>query len=111
MKNVISLKDLEQMVRNGQSLSDLPAVAILTPSAREFLQDREMNVRKSASSGNGSVAGTNNVAPPSRPLNSKSPKSPSYFRNACSSNMMLVRPARRHSSRQPPSAESPLRKK
>lgn len=68
MKNVISLKDLEQMVRNGQSLDNLPADAILTPSAREFLQDRELK----SSAGNG-VPGTKAVAtPPAKPLTSKS---------------------------------------
>ena len=75
MKNVISLKDLEQMVRNGQGLGNLPADSILTPSAREFLQDREMNI------GNGSSATSNalpiasgKLAPPSKPLTSKSSK-------------------------------------
>jgi L-fuculose-phosphate aldolase len=41
MKNVISLKDLEEMVRSGKSLADLPGDALLTPSARDFLRDRE----------------------------------------------------------------------
>jgi L-fuculose-phosphate aldolase len=74
MKNVISLKDVEQMVRNGQSLNNLPTDVILTPSAREFLQDREMN--PAAGKGNGSVAAApvDKLTPPSKPLNSKSPK-------------------------------------
>src|SRR5712672_2028494 len=70
MKNVISVKDLEQMVRNGQSLNNLPADVILTPSAREFLQDREMNPGTST---NGS-APKGSVAAPSKPLTSKSSK-------------------------------------
>ena len=41
MKNVISLKDLERMQREGKSLSSLPEGAILTPSARDFLNDLE----------------------------------------------------------------------
>lgn len=73
MKNVISLKDLEQMVRAGQNLNAIPADAILTPSAREFLQDKEMNSGTASS-----VAGTSAVAakisPPTKLLNSKSPK-------------------------------------
>ena len=74
MKNVISLKDLEQMVRNGQSLNGLPADAILTPSAREFLQDREMNVGDGANAGNGAPVSGSKFSPPSKPLNSKSSK-------------------------------------
>ena len=72
MKNVISLKDLEQMVRNGQSLNNLPADSILTPSAREFLQDREMN--PGASAAVATAAPTGKPIPPSKPLNSKSSK-------------------------------------
>jgi len=70
MRNVISLKDLEQMVRNGQSLSSLPTDAILTPSAREFLQDREINPGASA----GAVAARGLAAAPTKPLTSKSSK-------------------------------------
>ena len=72
MKNVICLKDVEQMVRNGQSLSSLPADAILTPSAREFLQDREMSGGAKAGAANASGGGK--PVPPAKPLNSKSSK-------------------------------------
>jgi L-fuculose-phosphate aldolase len=41
MKQVISLRDLEEMVRNGKDPRSLPADALLTPSARDFLRDRE----------------------------------------------------------------------
>src|SRR5438128_1566140 len=41
MKPVISLRDVEEMVRNGQDLASVPADALLTPSARDFLRDRE----------------------------------------------------------------------
>ena len=51
MKNVISLRDVEAMVRQGQSLQNLPNDVILTPSAREFLHDREMNGSGSAARG------------------------------------------------------------
>jgi len=70
MRNVISLKDLEQMVRNGQSLSSLPADAILTPSAREFLQDREIN--PSANAGTSAAQGITGA--PTKLLTSKSSK-------------------------------------
>ena len=72
MNNVISLKDLEQMVRNGQSLNNLPPDSILTPSAREFLQDREMN--PGASAAVAAAAPTGKPTPPTKPLNSKSSK-------------------------------------
>lgn len=39
MKNVISVRDLEEMQRKGLSLAALPEDAILTPSARDFLRD------------------------------------------------------------------------
>jgi L-fuculose-phosphate aldolase len=89
MKNVISLKDLEQMVRNGQSVSNLPADSILTPSAREFLQDREMSgaVKVSAASSSGDGKPT----PPSKPLNSKSSKAEleAFFSSAYAQDLKL----------------------
>ena len=41
MKQIISVRDLEEMVRNGRDLSALPGDALLTPSARDFLRERE----------------------------------------------------------------------
>jgi len=41
MKNVISVKDLEEMVRQGRDVRALPDDVILTPSARDFLRDLE----------------------------------------------------------------------
>ena len=41
MKPVISLKDLQEMLRNGKEVRALPADALLTPSARDFLRDLE----------------------------------------------------------------------
>jgi len=68
MKNIISLRDLENMVRNGQDVRNLPADAILTPSARDFLLELEMRGTKPAVS---SPSGAGASAP-SKPLNSKS---------------------------------------
>ena len=68
MKNVISVRDLEDMVRKGQDVRSLPADAILTPSARDFLYDLE---------GNGAMTGaavTDTSQPPAKALNSKSPR-------------------------------------
>jgi L-fuculose-phosphate aldolase len=41
MKPVISLRDLEEMIRQGRGLQAVPADAILTPSARDFIRDFE----------------------------------------------------------------------
>jgi len=71
MKNIISLRDLENMVRNGQDVHNLPADAILTPSARDFLLELEMRGTKPSVPGS-SGAG---MSAPSKPLNSKSSKS------------------------------------
>jgi L-fuculose-phosphate aldolase len=74
MKNIISLRDLENMVRNGQDVRNLPAEAILTPSARDFLLELEMRGLKPAAASAGAGASVV-VGPPARPFNSKSPKS------------------------------------
>lgn len=41
MRQVISVRDLEELLRNGGDVRALPADAILTPSARDFLRDLE----------------------------------------------------------------------
>jgi L-fuculose-phosphate aldolase len=43
MKQVISVRDLEEMVRNGGDVRTVPSDALLTPSARDFLRDIEGN--------------------------------------------------------------------
>ena len=85
MKNIISLRDLENMVRNGQDVRNLPADAILTPSARDFLLEMEVRGMKPTASGS-SGGGT---SAPSRPLNSKSPRSEleSFFNSAYCHNL------------------------
>src|SRR3954463_3499710 len=68
MKPVISLKDLEEMVRTGRDLASLPSDALLTPSARDFIRDREGHgTHRNGSEGSRSSA-------PLKPINSKSPK-------------------------------------
>jgi L-fuculose-phosphate aldolase len=39
MRPVVSVRDLEEMLRSGKDLRALPADALLTPSARDFLRD------------------------------------------------------------------------
>jgi L-fuculose-phosphate aldolase len=41
MKQIISVRDLEELLRNGQNLTSLPGDALLTPSARDFLREHE----------------------------------------------------------------------
>ena len=69
MKPVISVKDLEIMLRAGGDVRALPADAILTPSARDFLRDLEMRAGRPA----GGVAEPASSAP-ARPVTSKSSK-------------------------------------
>ncbi len=69
MKQVISVKDLEEMVRSGKDVRSLPDGALLTPSARDFLRDLEgtSSYRFAAHDGKSSQ--------PEKPVTSKSPKS------------------------------------
>jgi len=69
MKPVISLRDLEEMARSGKDLDSLPADALLTPSARDFLHDREGHGTHKAAA---AERGKSTV--PAKPVNSKSPK-------------------------------------
>src|SRR5215831_6524200 len=77
MKQVISVRDLEEMQRSGKDVRSLPDDVILTPSARDFLRDYEMSGKTSS---NGSVVAKANavsngaLTPPSKPLSSKSSK-------------------------------------
>src|SRR6185437_2333458 len=92
MKQVISVRDLEEMLRNGKDLRAVPEDAILTPSARDFLRDHEI-APKNHTNGNG-VARTNAVSdgkltPPAKPLSSKSSKAEleAFFNSAYAHNL------------------------
>jgi L-fuculose-phosphate aldolase len=71
MKKIISVKDLQDMIRGGQGVSSLPPDALLTPSARDFLFDLESKdaARRTAADSDG-VSGA-----PAKPLSSRSAKS------------------------------------
>ena len=43
MKSVISAKDIEEFIRQGRDLSQLPEDAIITPAARDMLRDLQSN--------------------------------------------------------------------
>ena len=76
MSQVISVRDIEEMIRAGKSLKNLPADAILTPSAREMIQDWEMTGagKSSATVPTANATAADKLSPPSKPLNSKSSK-------------------------------------
>src|ERR1043165_9715290 len=69
MKNVISAKDIEDLLARGGSVSSLPGDAILTPSAKDLLRDLNRRNGSAVPGGNSGAATT-----PGKPLNSKSPK-------------------------------------
>jgi L-fuculose-phosphate aldolase len=79
MKQVISVRDLEEMVRNGKDIRSLAQDMIWTPSARDFLRDYETkNGSAVVSAKPATIASTNGNGskpqPPSKPLTSKSSK-------------------------------------
>src|ERR1051325_7569377 len=78
MKPVISLKDLEEMVRGGKDVRSVPADALLTPSARDFLRELE-----NGSSYKAPPASDGKLPTPAKPVSSKSsPKEIESFFNS-----------------------------
>jgi L-fuculose-phosphate aldolase len=69
MKQVISIRDLEEMVRNGKDVRSLPADALLTPSARDFLRELE-----TSASQRGRASDSARRSSPATPVSSKSSK-------------------------------------
>src|SRR5215831_4058344 len=69
MKPIISLKDLEDMVRSGKDFRALTADALLTPSARDLLRDLENPAPHKIATLEGVRPG-----PPEKPITSKSSK-------------------------------------
>jgi len=67
MKQVISVKDLEEMVRSGKDVRSLPPEALITPSARDFLHDLEGRAAYRTP-----TAGDSSPPRSSKPVNSKS---------------------------------------
>ncbi len=76
MSRVISIRDLQEMIRNGQGPGSIPADAILTPSARDFLHELETNggAKNAAAKNNSSNSDAGKLSPPAKTLSSKSPK-------------------------------------
>jgi len=76
MNQVISIRDLQEMVRDGKDLRSLPAEAIITPSARDYLNDLQATggAKGGAAKTGANAAGGNPLSPPAKKLNSKSSK-------------------------------------
>ena len=70
MKTVISARDIDDLIQKSGGIQNLPADAILTPSARDRLREIENGgAKKPAASKSGGSSG-----PPTKPLTSKSSK-------------------------------------
>jgi L-fuculose-phosphate aldolase len=74
MSQVISLRDLQDMVRAGQNLKNLPADALITPSARDFLHEWETQSGAKAAETKNPAVVADKLSPPSKKLTSQSPK-------------------------------------
>jgi L-fuculose-phosphate aldolase len=78
MPAVITAKEIEDIIAKGGDPKNLPADAVLTPSAKDALRDYA-NARRSPAGGSSAVTYTNNSlattrTAPATPLHSKSPK-------------------------------------
>jgi L-fuculose-phosphate aldolase len=69
MKQVISVRDLEEMLRGGKDVRSLPADALLTPSARDLLRELETSGNSRGRASNGIKASS-----PATPVTSRSSK-------------------------------------
>ncbi len=70
MSQVISIRDLQEMVREGRDWKQLPGDVILTPSARDFLHELQAGGMRAGAGGSPATA----PAAPAKPLSSKSSK-------------------------------------
>lgn len=85
MKQVISVRDLEEMLRNGRDVRALPEDALLTPSARDFLRDLDSSNGKY----NGSKPAA--VAAPATAVSASSskPEIEAFFKSAAIQQLKL----------------------
>ena len=74
MKSIFSLRDLEEMVRNGKDVRSLPSDALLTPSARDFLRDLDGVGAASVSSARNGEPSARKAPTPEKPVTAKSSK-------------------------------------
>lgn len=73
MPAVITAKEIEEIVAKGGDVKNIPADAVLTPSARDAIRDLQRRGSAGAGSSSSSSLATTKTAP-AKPLNSKSPK-------------------------------------
>jgi L-fuculose-phosphate aldolase len=69
MKQIISVHDLEELVRSGKDLRSVPGDALLTPSARDFLREHEATGTKQSG-----ATPTSEASSAARMVSSKSSK-------------------------------------
>lgn len=69
MKQIISVRDLEELLRSGKDLNSLPGDALLTPSARDFLREHQNGTGQKPS------PKLSSDVVPAKPVTSKSSKS------------------------------------
>ena len=88
MSQVISVRDIQEMIRTGQGVN-IPADAIVTPSARELLQDIETTGARAIATGTATAAPVtaDKLSPPTKKLSvanmsARRPKSRAYS-NVC----------------------------
>jgi L-fuculose-phosphate aldolase len=79
MRQVISVRDLEEMLRNGKNIRSLPDDVLLTPSARDLLRELESNgsSKPAVAARNGQpapAARTSQPAAPAKPVTTRSSK-------------------------------------
>jgi L-fuculose-phosphate aldolase len=74
MSRVISIRDLQEMVRDGKDVKNLPADSIITPSARDFLHDLQSGGASKNGAANAQVFASDKPSAPAKKLNSKSSK-------------------------------------
>ncbi|MCZ7640300.1 MAG: class II aldolase/adducin family protein [Verrucomicrobia bacterium] len=102
MRKVISTRDVDDMLRLGQDLNNIPADALLTPSARDRIRELLDAGRGGAKPAGASPAArsapsapvttaTAPAQPPARPLSSRSPKAEleAFFNSPCCHELKL----------------------
>lgn len=73
MSTVFTARDIEDLIAKGGDLKNLPADAVLTPSARDAIRDHANATARRGSAAAPSALDALTTAP-AKPLNSKSPK-------------------------------------
>jgi len=74
MKNVISARDIEDLIAKGGDASAIPSDAILTPSARDLLRDLQSKQRNRSTATAATAPAASTPQSPAKQYNSKSPK-------------------------------------